>query len=60
MPTPGNLTLTTLTIGSPNPSALARFYAQLLGWEIGTEEPGWVTRPNPNGGVKLAFHIEDV
>ena len=60
MATPGNLTLTTLTISSPDPPALARFYARLLGWEIGTEESGWVTLLNPAGGVKLAFHIEDV
>jgi catechol 2,3-dioxygenase-like lactoylglutathione lyase family enzyme len=60
MATPGNLTLTTITISSPDPPALARFYAQLLGWEIGVEEPGWVTLPNPAGGVKLAIHIEDV
>jgi hypothetical protein len=55
-----NLTLTTLTISSPDPPALARFYAQLLGWGIGVEESGWVTLLNPAGGVKLAFHIEDV
>ena len=60
MATPGNLTLTTLTINSPDPPSLARFYSRLLGWEIGTEEPGWVTLINPNGGVNLAFHIEDV
>lgn len=60
MPTPGNLRFTTTTISSPDPPALARFYGQLLGWEIGDEEPGWVTLLNPAGGVKLAFHIEDV
>ena len=60
MPTPGNLTFTTTTISSPDPPALARFYGHLLGWEIGEEEPGWVTLLNPDGGVKLAFHIEDV
>ena len=60
MPTPGNLTFTTTTISSPDPPALARFYGHLLGWEIGEEEPGWVTLLNPDGGVKLAVHIEDV
>ena len=60
MPTPGNLTFTTTTISSPDPPALARFYGHLLGWELGEEEPGWVTLLNPDGGVKLAFHIEDV
>lgn len=54
------LTLTTATLNSPDPPALARFYAQLLGWKIGTEEPGWVTLRNPDGGVGLGFHIEDI
>src|SRR5688572_13165816 len=58
--TRGGATLTTVTLSSPNPPALARFYARLLGWEIGTEEPGWVTLRNPDGGIGLAFHIEDV
>ena len=40
-------TLTIATLSSPDPPALARFYARLLGWEIGTEEPGWVTLRNP-------------
>lgn len=52
-------TLTMATLSSPDPPALARFYARLLGWEIGTEEPGWVTLRNPAGGVDLGFHIED-
>lgn len=60
MATPGNLAVTTFTISSPDPPALARFYARLLEWEIGAEEPGWVTLLNPAGEVKLAFHIEDV
>jgi catechol 2,3-dioxygenase-like lactoylglutathione lyase family enzyme len=48
------------TLSSPDPPALARFYARLLGWEIQTEEPGWVTLRNPDGGMRLGFHIEDV
>ena len=60
MATPHGATLTTVTLSSPDPPALARFYARLLGWEIATEEPGWVTLRNPDGGIGLAFHIEDV
>jgi catechol 2,3-dioxygenase-like lactoylglutathione lyase family enzyme len=55
---PHRLTLTTVTIGAPDPAALARFYAQLLGWRIATEEPDWVTVPDPAGGVGLGFQTE--
>jgi len=58
--TPHGATLTMSTLSSPDPPALARFYARLLGWEIETEEPGWATLRNPAGGVGLGFHIEDV
>jgi catechol 2,3-dioxygenase-like lactoylglutathione lyase family enzyme len=56
----GNPTWTMTTLSSPDPTALARFYARLFGWEIETEEPGWVTLHNPDGGIALGFHIEDV
>ena len=52
------LTLTSVTLNSPNPPALAHFYAQLLGWTVTTNEPDWVVLPNPNGGIGLSFHIE--
>jgi catechol 2,3-dioxygenase-like lactoylglutathione lyase family enzyme len=52
-------TFTTVTLSSPDPPVLARFYACLLGWEIETEDPGWVTLRNLHGGIGLAFHIED-
>lgn len=55
-----NARVTGVTLSSPDPPELARFYARLLGWQIGTEDPGWVTLPNPNGGIGLVFHIEDV
>ena len=58
--TPHGATLTMATLSSPDPSALARFYARLLGWEIETEKPGWVTLRNPADGVRLGFHVEDV
>ncbi len=55
-----NARWTATTLNSPDPPRLARFYACLLGWEIGKEEPDWVTLPNPAGGIGLSFHIEDV
>jgi catechol 2,3-dioxygenase-like lactoylglutathione lyase family enzyme len=53
-------TLTMVTLNSPNPPALAHFYARLLGWEVEKESFGWTTLRNPNGGIQLGFHIEDV
>jgi catechol 2,3-dioxygenase-like lactoylglutathione lyase family enzyme len=60
MMAPRGARVTTVTLSSADPPALASFYARLLGWEIGTEEPGWVTLRNPDGGIGLAFHIKDV
>ena len=60
MTPPHDVTLTMTTLSSPDPPALAHFYARLLGWEVETEEPGWVTLKNPAGGVRLGVHIEDV
>ena len=49
-------TLTSTVLGCPDPRALGRFYAQLLGWPIGTDDPEWVTlRP---GGPGLSFQLE--
>ena len=36
-------------IEAPDPSALARFYSQLLGWPVGHEEPGTAILAPPNG-----------
>ncbi len=52
------LTLTTVNLSAPAPGVLARFYARLLGWEIGTEEPDWVVLRPAAGGVGLAFQTE--
>ena len=53
------LQITAVTLSSPNPPELARFYERLLGWSITVNEPGWVQLPNPDGGIGLSFHIED-
>lgn len=42
------MTLTSVTIGAPDPIALAGFYARLLGWTITTVEPATPGEP-PNG-----------
>ena len=54
------LTLTAVTLNSPDPSTLARFYERLLGWTITVDEGDWVVLPNPKGGIGLSFHIEDI
>ena len=59
MTTPHGTTLTAVTLSSPDPRALARFYARLLDWTITVDEEGWVQLPNPAGGIGLSFHIED-
>ena len=46
---------------------MARFYGQLLGWEVsGRDEPedrlggsGWISMRDPAGGVGLSFQAED-
>jgi catechol 2,3-dioxygenase-like lactoylglutathione lyase family enzyme len=55
---PSLLTITTVNIGAPDPSALARFYEQLLGWPIAREEPDDVYLRNPAGGIALSFQRE--
>jgi catechol 2,3-dioxygenase-like lactoylglutathione lyase family enzyme len=42
-------------LDAPDPLALARFYADLLGWRIATEEPRWVVVAPPDGVAYLGF-----
>ena len=42
-------------IEAPDPSALARFYSDLLGWPIGHEEPGTAILAAPEGSIYLVF-----
>lgn len=53
-----NLTLTATVLDTPDPRGLAEFYGALLGWEIGTDEPHWVTLRPPEGGAGLSFQTE--
>lgn len=52
------LTFTTVNISAPVPGDLARFYGQLLGWDITTEQSDYVVLKNPDGGVSLSFQTE--
>jgi catechol 2,3-dioxygenase-like lactoylglutathione lyase family enzyme len=51
--------LTATVLGAPDPRALAGFYQRLLGWPLGSDEPGWVTLRAPGGGAGLSFQTED-
>ena len=52
-------TLTAAVLGAPDPHALARFYQQLLGWPIGSDEPDWVTLRPTDGRAGLSFQLEE-
>ena len=51
-------TLTAAVLDTADPPGLARFYQQLLGWPIGSEDPTWVTLRPPGGGAGLSFQLE--
>jgi catechol 2,3-dioxygenase-like lactoylglutathione lyase family enzyme len=42
-------------IEAPDPSALARFYSDLLGWPLGHEEPGTAILAAPGGSAYVVF-----
>ncbi len=42
-------------IEAPDPSALASFYSELLGWPIGREEPGTSILAAPEGSIYIVF-----
>jgi catechol 2,3-dioxygenase-like lactoylglutathione lyase family enzyme len=42
-------------IEAPDPSALARFYSELLGWTVGHEEPGTAILVAPPGSTYIVF-----
>ena len=50
--------LTATVLDGPDARALAAFYKQLLGWEIGSDDPDWVVLRSPNGSKRLSFQTE--
>jgi catechol 2,3-dioxygenase-like lactoylglutathione lyase family enzyme len=52
------MTLTATVLGCPDPQALARFYQQLLGWPLGTDDPEWATLRPGGGSPGLSFQRE--
>ena len=57
MERPG-MTITSIVLGAPDANVLGAFYRRLLGWEVRSEEPGWMTLRAPGGGAGLAFQEE--
>ena len=45
-------------LDTPDPRKLARFYRDLLGWPIGTDDPEWCTVRVPGARANLAFQRE--
>ncbi|QOC91900.1 VOC family protein [Micromonospora craniellae] len=58
MTTTTRLALTTVNLDTPDPAALSRFYACLLGWTVEVEEADDVILRAPEGGVGLSFQRE--
>jgi catechol 2,3-dioxygenase-like lactoylglutathione lyase family enzyme len=52
-------TLTAAVLDTTDPRGLARFYQQLLGWPLGTDDPEWATLRPPDGGAGLSFQLEE-
>ncbi|MEV6398748.1 VOC family protein [Streptomyces sp. NPDC051907] len=48
-------TLGTVVLDCPDPVALGRFYASVLGGEIEDDGEGWVDLKGAQGGVALSF-----
>lgn len=53
------LRLRGVVLGTPDPVALAAFYARLLGWPYRSEHSEWVVLLSPDGGAGLSFQRED-
>ena len=50
--------LVSTVIGTPDPISLARFYRDLLEWEITYESPEWVKLRRPGTSSGLSFQLE--
>jgi predicted enzyme related to lactoylglutathione lyase len=52
-------TLTAAVLDTPDPRGLARFYQQLLGWPLGTDDREWATLRSEDGSAGLSFQREE-
>jgi predicted enzyme related to lactoylglutathione lyase len=44
-----------VVLEAPDAQVLSRFYARLLDWPVGDDDPGWVTLVPPDGAGVLSF-----
>lgn len=51
--------LSSTVLGTSDPSGLAGFYRELLGWEIMHQSPAWVVLKPPGSPAGLAFQLEE-
>jgi catechol 2,3-dioxygenase-like lactoylglutathione lyase family enzyme len=58
---PHGIRLSTVNLGAPDPLALARFYAALLGWAVDEDsaDPTWAVVRPPGGGVAISCQLEE-
>ena len=52
------MTVTSIVLDAPDANELGAFYLRLLGWQVRSQEPGWMTLGAPSGGAGLAFQEE--
>lgn len=50
--------LRSVVLDSPDPPALATFYAHLLGWSLLESDDDWASIVGPDGGTRIAFQLE--
>jgi catechol 2,3-dioxygenase-like lactoylglutathione lyase family enzyme len=50
--------VSTVNISAPDPPVLARFYADLLGWEVLADEGHWVVIGGPEP-VRISFEYDE-
>lgn len=46
-------------LGAPDPRGLARFYAEVLDWQLHSDEEGWATIAPAQAHVYLGFQLEE-
>lgn len=51
-------TLTGVVLDALDVPVLARFYRDLLGWDVVADEPGWAKLLPPGGGSSIAIQLE--